>query len=245
DEWTQAAVNATPSSAATTNKPLKVCVVGLRASISAFLAEAGVLRLTVGLRLRLVLFGTHPSNDLVRAGAQVDVHVINITHDVRFGAEARHAPPLRRAHVFAPARHDAEEVAVVQPLKRILQRRRISRPFAVRTVANVAFRVIAAIARIGVPVDSAIRLHIVGWASILVEGLAVLGLDRCRICGPISQSNCAREHWQDKSDHEKTIAQRHLLRGAAAVSVAAHFSIRLTFLRSSSSPDLISERSNE
>src|SRR5258708_4757560 len=147
-------MDATPASAATSRKRPKIRAhaVGLRALMSAFLAKAGVLRLGERLGLRFALFRPRPSEGLVGAGAQVNVDVIDIAHDIRIGAECRHDVFLRRAYILAPARHDAEEIAVAEPLERILQRRRIARPLAVGAVTNLALPVVAPIARVRLPV---------------------------------------------------------------------------------------------
>src|SRR5260370_6702636 len=176
-------MDATPASTATSRKRLKTRAhaVGFPALMSALLAKAGVLRLGKRRGLSLAVSRPRPSKGLVGAGTQVNVDVIDIAHDIRIGAECRHDVFLCRAYVLAPARHDAEEIAVAEPLERILQRRCVARSFAVGTVTNVALRVVAPIARVRVPVDGAIRLYLVSWASVLVEVLAVRGLDSGRI----------------------------------------------------------------
>src|SRR5712671_401802 len=201
-------MDATPASAATSRKRPKIRAhaVGLRALISAFLAKAGVLRLGERLGLRLALFRPRPSEGLVGAGTQVNVDVIDVAHDIRIGAECRHDVFLCRAYVLAPTRHDGEEIAVAEPLERILQRWRIARSFAVGTVANVALRVIAPIARVGVPVDGAVSLYLVSWASILVEVLAVHGLDRGWISRSVGASRHAGNHRQPESNRKKTVS---------------------------------------
>src|SRR5258705_8654258 len=198
-------MDAAPASTATSRKRPKTRAeaVGLRALMSAFLAKAGVLRLSECLGLRLALFRPRPSERLVGAGAQVNVDVIDVALDIRIGAECRHDVFLVRAYVLAPARDDAEEIAVAEPFERILQRRRVARSFAVGTVTNVALRVVAPIARVGVPVDGAIRLYLVSWASVLVEVLAVRGLDSGRISRSVGASRHAGNHRQPEGNRKK------------------------------------------
>src|ERR1700730_15567642 len=111
-----------PASTETNNKRLKIraMAVGFFPSMSAFLAEAGVLRLGERLGFWLALFRPHPSDGFVGASTQIDVDVVDITHDIRIGAECRHDVLLGRAHVLAPARHNAEEIVVAETLERIL-----------------------------------------------------------------------------------------------------------------------------
>src|SRR5258708_29087846 len=216
-------MDATPASTATSRKRLKprAHAVGFPALMSALLAKADVLRLGKRLGLSLALFRPRPSKGLVGAGAQVNVDVIDVAHDIRIGAECRHDVFLCRAYVFAPPSHDAEEIAVAEPLERILQRRRIARSFAVGTVANVALRVVAPIARVGVPVDRAVRLYLVGRASILVEVLAVHGLDRGWISGSVGASRHAGNHRQPEGNRKKASHERFPCGFAAACSVRA------------------------
>src|SRR5262249_1684233 len=92
DERTETTRHATPISAATGKKQPKIGtrVIRFCTLISALLAQAGVLCLGKGLRLRLTLLRPHPPESIVGAGAQIDVGVIDIAHHIRIGAECRH-----------------------------------------------------------------------------------------------------------------------------------------------------------
>src|SRR5882724_1461628 len=155
----------------------------LRPSTSprSILADAAFFGLGVGVGLRLALGWPLPAPCVVRACAQVDEKVVHVAGNVLVRAERRHHAFLRSADALASARDHAEEISVAQCLERILQRRRIGRAFAVRPMADMTFGVIAAVARVSVPVDRPIRLDLVGWIAVLIEVLAVFLLHRGRI----------------------------------------------------------------
>src|SRR5262249_31351460 len=140
-----------------------------------------------GVGLVLVLVRPRAGPRIVGTGTQVDVDVVEVAHHVRVGAERRHDVLGRRRDVLAAADHHAAEVRVAHGLERVLERRRVGRAFAVGTVADVAFRVITAIARVGVPVDLAV-LDLVGRVAGLVEILAVLVLHGRRRTGAVGET---------------------------------------------------------
>ncbi len=119
------------------------------------------------------LAGRMRPQGIVRARAQIDVDIVDVAHDVRIVAERRHDVLLRRRHVLAAARDDAEEFAVGDPLEQLLQRRREARAVAVRAMTDVALRMIPAEPGIGVPVDRAVRRDPVGRIAVLIERLAI------------------------------------------------------------------------
>src|SRR5215813_9296117 len=185
-------------------------------SCSAFLAEAGVLRLGESIGLRLALLRPHPSEGVVGASSQIDIDVVDIAHDIRIGAECWHDVLLRGAHILAATRHDAEEIAVTEPLERVLQRRRVTRSFAIGTVADVALRVVTAVARVHVPIHGAVCLNLVSWISVLIEIFAVNGLDRGRIARTVGVNRRAANHRQYEGNRKKAASHERFPCGFAA-----------------------------
>src|SRR5689334_16319706 len=116
---------------------------------SARLPETAVLGL--GDRCGLVFMFLWPSarNGVIGTSPEIDKDVVEVTHDVRIGAERRHHALLRRVHVLAPVHHHVGEVGEVDRLQRIAQGGGVGRSFAVGAVAHMAIGVIAAKAGIG------------------------------------------------------------------------------------------------
>src|SRR5580704_148249 len=165
-------------------------------------AHAGIFCLGERIRPVLVLLGSTASDGVVGAGAQVHGDVVNVAHDVRILAERRHDVLLRFAYVFATTRDNPEKIVVVDPLERILQRGRKARSVAVRTVADVALRMVAAKARIDIPVHRAILRNLVGGVAFAVEGLAVHRLCYGRIAGTVSAHSA-------RPDDERNCSKRY------------------------------------
>src|SRR5215469_6269794 len=61
-----------------------------RLPASLFRAHAGILGVGVGLGLVLMLGGTHATDRIIGAGAQVHIDVVHVTGDVRVVAKGRH-----------------------------------------------------------------------------------------------------------------------------------------------------------
>src|SRR5215469_4317497 len=59
-------------------------------SCSVFGAHTGIFRIGIGFGLVLMLCGTHASDRVIGARAQIDVDVVHVTGDVRIVAEGRH-----------------------------------------------------------------------------------------------------------------------------------------------------------
>src|SRR5690242_5690918 len=81
-----------------------------------FPSHAGVFRLGVGFRLVLLFGGTNAPDNVVGAGAQIDVDVVHVAGHVRIVAERRHHILLRCVDVLAAARDDADEIRVAHGL---------------------------------------------------------------------------------------------------------------------------------
>src|SRR5262249_60464946 len=97
---------------------------------------------------------------------------------------------LRRCiSVLSAARDVVEVVVLIHLLERVAERRPITRPFAIRAVAGMTGGMITPEAGIGVPVDGSIGADLVGRIARLVEILAVLVLDVCRV----SRTICERD----------------------------------------------------
>src|SRR3954469_6990007 len=121
-------------------------------SCASFPPHAGIFRLGVGIRLVFLLGGTNAPDRVIGAGAQIDVDVVHVTGDVRVIAERRHHVLLRRVDVLAAAGDNPDEIGVSHGLDRFRQGRRVGRSHSVRSVADMAFGMVAAEAGIGVPV---------------------------------------------------------------------------------------------
>ena len=145
---------------------------------AALTARATVLELGDRVRLAFVLGRSCARDCVIGAGSEIDENVVEITHDIAICAERRHDALLRRVDVLASVDHDIREVGVAERLQRFAEPRSIGRSFAVGAVAHVALRMVAAIARIGVPVHRPVALHLVGGIAVLVVVLAVFALDR-------------------------------------------------------------------
>src|SRR5579863_1267723 len=109
----------------------------LSCSASLLRAHTGILRLGVGRRLVFVLGGAHPRDCVVGPSPQVDEDVVEVAGYVRIVAEGRHHVFLRCTDVLAATRDDGEEFAVAHGLQRVLQRRRVTRSHAVRSMTHV------------------------------------------------------------------------------------------------------------
>src|SRR5581483_3001534 len=79
------------------------------------------------------------------------------------------------------------------------------------SVADVAVGVIAAIAGIGVPIDRAVRLNLVGRVSLLIEIFAVLVLDRRWITGSVGESISADSEQNRRRGHKADDTQEPVL----------------------------------
>ena len=132
---------------------------------------------------------THPAERVVGARAQINKDIVDHAHHVLIAAEGGHDVFVGGIHILSAACHHAEEVAIAHRLEQIRQRRRIRGAIAIRPVADVAFGMVADVARVGVPIDGAVGLSAVRWVAVFVEILAVLILDSGRIPRPVSQSD--------------------------------------------------------
>src|SRR6516162_296584 len=120
---------------------------------SSVLTHASVFSVRIGRGFVFMLCRPHASYRVVGARAQIDVNVVHVAGDVRIVAERRHYVLLRRVDVLAAACDHSQEVGVAYRLERVLQRGGIGRSHSVRSVADMAFRMIAAVSGIGVPID--------------------------------------------------------------------------------------------
>src|SRR5262249_9610283 len=111
---------------------------------SALVSEAAVFRLGRRLGLVFVLLRSSARDGVIGARPSIDEYVPYVAHDVRIGAERRHDALLRRVDVLAPVDDNVGEVDIVFRLQVIAERRCVARSFAVRTVTDMAIRVIAA-----------------------------------------------------------------------------------------------------
>src|SRR5215213_9549531 len=115
---------------------------------AALLAKAGLLRVLRRLRLVFALVEPDPGQGAVGPRAQIDVDVLEIAHHVAVGAERGHQARPPGDVTLAALNGDCHEVVMLNGLQRVDQRRGIARAFAVRAVADVAFGMIAPVARI-------------------------------------------------------------------------------------------------
>src|SRR5205085_11036207 len=96
-------------------------------------------------------------------------------------------------------------VGIAHRLQRIAQRRTVGGSFSVGTVADMAIRMIAAVAGIGEPVHRSVRLHFVGRTTLFVVILAVFILDRRRITRAIGEGKSdAEDPRGDHDSHDQT-----------------------------------------
>src|SRR5581483_6176886 len=112
------------------------------------LAHARVFVLGIGVVLVLMLARAGTAPRLVGTGAQVDVEIVHVAGDVRIIAEGRHHVLRGGRDVLAAGGDNAEKVGIAHRLERILQCGRIGRAHAIRSVADMAIRVIAAVSGI-------------------------------------------------------------------------------------------------
>src|ERR1700722_4899331 len=157
------------------------CLHGLILSSSVLGAHTRVLSLGVGRGFIVVFRRSYASHRIVRASSQVDVEIVQVASHIRIIAKCRHDVFLCRTDVLAAACHRGEEFAVAHGLQRVFQGRRVARSHAVRPVADVTLRVIAAVSRIGVPIDGAVSLDFVSRVSLFIEIFSVFGFHRSRI----------------------------------------------------------------
>ena len=73
-------------------------------------------------------------------------------------------------------------------------------------MADVALRMVTAISRIGIPVDGAVSGNLECRVTLLVQILAILGLDREWIAAAVGQSDPPGRNG-DRNTHEKNAAQ--------------------------------------
>ena len=74
----------------------------------------------------LIRDGRHNAAErVVGAGAQIDVEVVQVAHDVLVQAERGHHPVIAAAEILATADHDLAELVEIQGLERFRQRRRV------------------------------------------------------------------------------------------------------------------------
>ena len=96
---------------------------------------------------------------IVGSRTKINVDIVDVAHDVLIIPERRHDLVFAAAEILLAADDNPVEFGVVNSLHRILEGRRIGRAFTIWTVANVAFRMVAAEAGIGVPIHCSARLH--------------------------------------------------------------------------------------
>src|SRR5258708_20054763 len=135
------------------------------------------------------------------------VETVNVTGNVRIVAERRHDIILRSADVLATARDHSKEVTVAHRLECILQRRCVRGAHAVGAMADVALRMITAVPRISIPIDRAIGRNFECRVALLVQILAVLGFDRCRVDGLFGESEPFTCHECNRDSHKPNYAQ--------------------------------------
>src|ERR1051326_2746736 len=145
------------------------------------LPHAALSRLGGSVRLVLVLRRPAAPDRVVGARARIDEQVVHVARDVRIGSERGHDVLRGGVYVLAAVHHHLEEVGISDPLERVLEPGREARALRVGAMAHVALGVIAAEARVGVPVDGAVGRDLVGRRAVLVVIFAVLVLDRGRI----------------------------------------------------------------
>src|SRR5215211_6975950 len=141
-------------------------------------SEAGVLVLGRSFGLVLALVGPSPCKDAVRSRLEVDVNVVEVTHNVRILAEGGHYLLLRRVDDLPAVHHDLHEIIAGHRLERIDQGRGIGAALAIGSVARMAFGMIAAEAAERVPVEGSIGTNLIGRSAIGVDVSAVLVLYR-------------------------------------------------------------------
>src|ERR1700738_4049478 len=110
--------------------------------------ETAVLCLRCGMGLVFMLLRSPAGNGVIRTGAQINENVLEIAHHVSVGAERRHHVLLRRVDVLAPVHDHTGVVGVAHGLQGIAQRRTVGGYFSVRTVADMAIRMIAPVTEI-------------------------------------------------------------------------------------------------
>src|SRR4051812_15846091 len=178
----------------------------VRATALAAAPETTILRLGGGLGFVVTLLRPAAGNRVIGPGAQINENVIKIAHHVAIGAERRHHALLRRADVLASVHDNAGVVRETHGLQRIAQRRAIGRSFTVRTVTDMAIRMIAAVAGIGEPIYRSVRLHFVGRIILLVVILAIFVLDRRRIARTVGEyePGSGRTRGQHDSHHQSS-----------------------------------------
>src|SRR5262245_7847106 len=110
----------------------------------------------------------------VCARLQVDVDVFEIARDVAIVAKCRHDTLFVRADHLPAGGDDQDELRIAPVLQGMDEARRIGRALAVRPVAGVAVGMVAAEARVRVPVDRAVTGDVVGRIAVGGLPLAVL-----------------------------------------------------------------------
>src|ERR1700722_19097531 len=113
-------------------------------ALSMLRAHAGVLGFGVSRRLVFVFRRTHAPQCVVGTSSQVNVNIVHVAAHVRIGAEGGHYVFLRRTDVLAAACNRAQKIAVTHRLERVFQCRRVARSHTIRSVADMAFRMVPA-----------------------------------------------------------------------------------------------------
>src|SRR5262245_13076960 len=137
-------------------------------------AKAGLLVLFRSRRLIGALHGASTREPALRSCLQVDEDVVDIAHDVGVIAQRRHNTLAGGADILASAGHDQQEIRVAHGLHGLDQRRCIGGALASGPVADVALGMIAPEARVGIPVDGAVRANVEGGCAVGSLPLAVL-----------------------------------------------------------------------
>src|SRR5215475_7466307 len=136
--------------------------------------KTGLLSLLRGCRLFNTFGWTTARQHAVGARLEINVDVVDIAHDVGVIAQRRHLALLVGAYHFAAAGDDRHEIGIAHGLQRLDQSGRVAGAFAIRAVADMAFGVIPAKSRKGVPIDGAVAADVVGRRPIGGLPFAVL-----------------------------------------------------------------------
>ena len=113
------------------------------------------------------------ADNAVGPSAQIDVDVVEITHDVLIGAERRHDEVLRSRYVRSPSDDSRREVVVTHGLQRVGEVWAKARSCAVWAVAHFTGSVKAAEPGKRVPIDGSVRRYFVRRIALCVEIQAI------------------------------------------------------------------------
>src|SRR5262249_40437638 len=145
--------------------------------VSFWLTKTCLLGVRCFLRLLCTFLGPCAAYRFDGSRPHVNIYIVNITHHVFVVTERRHDLVLATREILLPADDNADKLGIVDAFHRILEGGRISGALTIRTMANMAFRMIAAKTRVSIPVHRPIRLNIKSRSSFCVDILAFFLLD--------------------------------------------------------------------